>query len=284
MFGYVKPRQPELRVKEDALYQAAYCGLCRTMGKCTGCVSRLFLSYDIVLLLLCRIPLEGTEVTLRARRCAVHPLKPRLMMEPNPTAEYAALATVLLAHDKADDNANDERGLRRLAARGIRRLLAAALRRADCPEELRRLTREPLARLSALEAARCDSIDDCADTFGDTLSAVFAYGLDGAEARIAAAVGRAVGRALYVLDAADDFEKDCKSGAFNPLVCAYGDTLPDGAREALATAVRLDLRDASAAFALADCTRCRDLEAVVENILALGIPDEADRILGIKKS
>lgn len=282
-FGYVKPRRPELKVKEDILYRAAYCGLCRTMGQHTGCLSRLFLSYDIVLLLLCRIPLSGVEVTLEQHRCPIHPLRPRLMMDRNGATEYSALATVLLAHDKAEDNVNDEGGLRRLAARGIRRILAAALRRAECPEELRGATRASLDRLADLERENSDSLDDCADTFGDTLATVFAHGLAGAEARIAAAIGRSVGRVLYVLDAADDFEKDRRHGAFNPLVAAYGDTLPEGARHALATAVRLDLRDAEAAFALADCSRCRDLENVVRNILTMGIPDEADRILFEKK-
>ena len=282
MFGYVKPRREELRVKDDTLYQAAYCGLCRTMGKCTGCISRLFLSYDMVLLLLTRVAAEGTEVTLRPRRCAVHPARPRLMMEPNGASRYSALATVLLAHGKAEDNAKDERGLRRLAARGIRRILAAALTRADCPEDLREAAESPLRRLEALEGARCPSVDECADTFGDTLAAVFAYGLDTSTGRICSAIGRSVGRVLYVLDAADDLERDRASGSFNPLLAA-GDTLSPGMAEALATAVRMDLRDAVSALALLDFTRCRDVENILMNILTLGLPDQADRIFFPKK-
>ena len=46
MFGYVKPNIPELKVKDNELYKATYCGLCRAMGKCTGCASRFTLSYD----------------------------------------------------------------------------------------------------------------------------------------------------------------------------------------------------------------------------------------------
>ena len=279
MFGYVKPRRPELKVKEDMLYRAAYCGLCRTMGKTTGCLSRLFLSYDIVLLLLTRVALEKTDVTFEKRRCLIHPLRPRLMMEPNAAAEYSAVVTALLAHDKAADNVSDERGLRRLAARGIRRILAAALRRGKCPDDLSEAARAPLAQLAVLEKENTDSLDDCADTFGRTLAAVFAYGLTGAEARIAAEVGRHVGRVLYVLDAADDFEKDKKSGSFNPLVNAYGECLPDSAKDALSTAVRLDLRDADAALALIDFSHGRDVENVLKNVLTMGIPDEVTRIL-----
>jgi hypothetical protein len=249
------------------------------MGKTTGCLSRFFLSYDIVLLLLTRIALEKTETKLEKRRCIVHPLRPRLMLEPNASTEYSAVVTALLAHDKAADNVADERGLRRFAARGIRRVLAAALRRGNCPDELAASARTPLSRLSALEAENTDSIDDCADTFGETLSAVFAYGLDGAAARIAAEVGRHVGRVLYVLDAADDFASDRKHGSFNPLVNAYGDTLPDTAKDALITAVRMDLRDADSALSLVDFSHCRDVENILKNILTMGIPDEAARIL-----
>ena len=48
MFGYIKPHSPELKVREDAYYRGVYCGLCRAMGRCTGCLSRFTLSYDFV--------------------------------------------------------------------------------------------------------------------------------------------------------------------------------------------------------------------------------------------
>ena len=54
MFGYIKPQIPELKVKEHELYKATYCGLCRAMGKRTGCMSKMTLSYDFVFLVLLR--------------------------------------------------------------------------------------------------------------------------------------------------------------------------------------------------------------------------------------
>ena len=35
MYGYVRTHAPELKVREQEYYRAVYCGLCRTMGKCT---------------------------------------------------------------------------------------------------------------------------------------------------------------------------------------------------------------------------------------------------------
>ena len=51
-----------------------------------------------------------------------------------------------------------------------------------------------LEELSRLEAEGCSSVDTVADTFGDLLGAVFSHGLSGNEEKIAAAVGRGVGK------------------------------------------------------------------------------------------
>ena len=44
MFGYVRPSLGRLTEEEKVRFQAAYCGLCRTMGRRCGAVSRLFLN------------------------------------------------------------------------------------------------------------------------------------------------------------------------------------------------------------------------------------------------
>ena len=55
MFGYIKTYPPELKVREQEYYRAVYCGLCRTMGKCTGQCSRMALSYDFAFLVMLRL-------------------------------------------------------------------------------------------------------------------------------------------------------------------------------------------------------------------------------------
>ena len=73
MFGYVRPYVPELKVKENELYNAVYCGLCRSMGKTTGTASRLSLSYDMVFLALVRSAYCGESFEIEQKRCFVHP-------------------------------------------------------------------------------------------------------------------------------------------------------------------------------------------------------------------
>ena len=46
MFGYVVPLRGELKVWELDAYQAAYCGLCHTLGRRYGFLPRLLLSDD----------------------------------------------------------------------------------------------------------------------------------------------------------------------------------------------------------------------------------------------
>ena len=55
MYGYIRTFDPELKVREQEYYRAVYCGLCRTMGKCTGQCSRMTLSYDFTLFALVRM-------------------------------------------------------------------------------------------------------------------------------------------------------------------------------------------------------------------------------------
>ena len=85
MFGYVKPDSAELRVKDYDFYRATYCGICRETGRVTGNASRVTLSYDAVFLALVRMLFIGEEeFSSRMRRCAVHPLKKRNMLNQTP--------------------------------------------------------------------------------------------------------------------------------------------------------------------------------------------------------
>ena len=119
MFGYVKPCVPELKVRDHELYKATYCGLCRTMGKSTGCVSKLTLNYDFVFLALLRMMLTGEKAEVKMRRCAVHPLKKRPMLEPNEALRFSAKSSVILTRSKLKDNINDSRGLSRIKAKTV---------------------------------------------------------------------------------------------------------------------------------------------------------------------
>ena len=110
MFGYVRVKHTELKVKEYEFYRGTYCGLCRSMGKCTGQCSRFALSYDFAFLALLRIAFDRTLVEFEQKRCLAHPLKKRNMMKPNPSLAYCSGAAALLNYHKIMDDLSDEKG------------------------------------------------------------------------------------------------------------------------------------------------------------------------------
>ncbi len=280
MFGYVKIDRAELRVREYEYYRAAYCGLCRSMGKCTGQCSRFTLSYDIAFLAQVRMALAGTVPAFRKRRCIAHPFRSRMMMEPNGELLYAADASALLAFEKCRDDVADKRGLGRLIARVRCLLLKGAYKRAKkrLPEVAAAL-RERLNALSLLEREKRPTVDEPAAIFGEILAVLFSHGLDENAARIANVIGNKIGRFIYIVDAIDDIERDEKNRNFNPVLLLYGKRPDKEERRMLEDALLVCLSDATTALDLIGEAANSPRRAVLENILYLGMPASAKRVI-----
>ena len=50
MFGYVRADFPYLFIKDETLYRAMYCGVCKGIGQVCGHTARIGLSYDTTFL------------------------------------------------------------------------------------------------------------------------------------------------------------------------------------------------------------------------------------------
>ena len=111
------------------------------------------------------------------------------------------------------------------------------------------------------------------------MESVFAQGLTGADARIAAGIGRSIGHWIYLADAADDFVKDRKSGSFNPFLRLFGEHPTGEDWEAVKLAMTRLLSDAECAFLLIDRFPLPELKEILCNILYLGLPETATTIL-----
>jgi len=280
MFGYVKTHTPQLRVCEYEAYRAAYCGLCRSMGKCTGQCSRMTLSYDFAFLVLVRLALTGQKATYEKKRCFVHPLRRRTVMCRNEQLDACAYMASILSYHKISDNVTDERGIKRLAARLVRPFVGRgrALRRGGC-EALDVLMRERLEALRVLERERVESVDQPAEIFGQLLADTLAEGLNGMEARVAREIGRHVGRWIYIVDALDDYDEDVKRGRYNPFALIYPEAEQmTCAAEGIAVALKNELAEAENAFDLLDFED--DLQKnILQNIIYLGMPTTVEELL-----
>lgn len=283
MFGYVKPYIPELRVKEYEFYKSVYCGLCRSMQKHTGGLSRLTLSFDMTFFALVRMALLRTEVRVRRRRCFVHPLRKRPMMDGNDALAYTAQISAVLTYYKLEDTVADEKGLKRFVARTLRPFARRFRRRAlRALPDAERIVSEAMRRISSLEKERCAVPDMPADAFGDMLGELLAYGLDGAEAVIAREIGRHTGRWVYLTDAVCDLEDDRRSGSYNPFLLGEADgTALAFSPDAVLNGVMAMESDAILrAVDLIDFSDRGILRACIENIVCDGMERAVSLALG----
>ncbi len=280
MFGYVRVHQPELKVKEYEFYRGTYCGLCRAMGRCTGQCSRMTLSYDFAFLALLRLALTEDELSFRQRRCLAHPLKKRNSMEENPTLDYCAGAAAILNYHKLLDDLSDERGWKRFRARLALPWIRSARRRAlrSGLSELDERIGAGLVRLAEIETEKRPSVDLPAEVFGEILAEIVSFRLEGDAHRVACAIGRSVGKWIYMADALDDWREDAEKGRYNPFHLLFGGKMPSTEELAsIGDALKNELFAAEAAVDLIEFNHT-DIKNIVLNILYLGMPKRIDQI------
>lgn len=285
MFGYIQILEPELKIREYGCYRGAYCGLCRQMGKCTGQCSRLTLRYDAAAMVLLRMAARGTRPTFAQKRCFVHPFKKSAVLNPCEETETVSCIMAALSYHKVRDDLQDEHGFARLRAAVLYPYFAHLRRRAKRRmPEIDEIAARGMQAFAGAERDAKDSADIPANAFGQLMGDLLAYHTEGETYAILHAVGKYMGRWVYLLDAAEDYAADAKKGRFNALGALYGgNTLTDAQRKTLDTLLTGELADAVAAIDLIDWDGRDDLQAVVYNILCLGMPAQADAVLFPKK-
>lgn len=258
MFGYVTPKECELKVREQAVYKSCYCGLCKSLKKHYGPVSSCFLTYDCTLLALLFGAVTGEEVTTAPCRC-LHACGTgkRRYRNDSPALHFAAAVNVLLTEAKLRDDITDTGSFKARLARLV--LLPAAKRAEREYPEVRRSTE---AYLTAQQKA--DAGEVCADAAADP-TGVFLKSLPGIFKDIPEKELPALewllyhlGRWIFFADAAHDREEDAKAGRSN--VFSGPDSDP-------AFAMNASLNECRKALDLLTLSRDRGL---LENIFSEG--------------
>lgn len=277
MFGYVKPLHTELLVKDYEFYKATYCGVCRAMKKHTGLMSNATLSYDSVLLALVRmLYVEDKDISAEKRRCVAHPFKKRPMLCENAALEYTARAFAILTHYKLLDDLSDEGRGKRMLLLPAKPITASGVKKAKFPD-IADLTREKLSEISKLEREGIASVDLPADLFGELLGEIFAFGISEPDSRVLREFGYRLGRFIYAADAAEDYEKDRKTGKYNPYVLSYGKAeLTAENKATIKCALLLECKRMEAAVNLMPFGNRYTIENIVKNIIYLGLTKRID--------
>ena len=269
MFGYVLPSAEQLTEDDRRSFQAAYCGLCHTLGRRYGLPGRMILNYDLTFLAML---LDKGDCRECHRRCLTHPLRKRMCHCGGAGMDTAADLSVILTFWQLQDGIADHgfrKGLKyRAAAILLRRAYRKARRlRPDFDES----TRLRLEELAALERENCDSLDRPADAFARLLQSAARTEEDPVQQRCLAELFYHLGRWIYLIDAADDLKKDVADGSYNPLPLRYhlgGDTLDEESRQQLSATLDASVRAMAAAFELLPPGR---YHALIENVVYRGL-------------
>ncbi|MEZ4510100.1 MAG: DUF5685 family protein [Eubacteriales bacterium] len=274
MFGYIRPLECELKVREQAEYRGIYCGLCKSIGRRYGQIERLTLSYDCAFLALVLFTLTG-PAAFSPGNCGPRVYRgKRPIADAAPELDYAADVNVLLAWYQSGDDAADDKSAKAAAARLAltRAYRKAAARHPALNEEIR----ANMDRLRRVEEERIASTDEPSDAFGKLLAAVIlqAPTLPTGERQAAEWMFYNLGKWIYLIDAWDDRENDEKRDGYNPFLLA---AMPS---ERAAFLLNITRSEAEKGY---DLLTKNAPSGLLDNIMRLGLWHTQQRVLSGQK-
>lgn len=276
MFGYINPSTPNLFIKDDVLYRALYCGMCKSIGKGCGNFAKAALTYDSAFISALLHNIAGCDVKIEKRRCALHFIKRRNMALPDDiSVAIGCMNTILVYHKLLDDRADGDlkgkfaftmkKGFKRAAARH---------------PALAEIAKRGMQSQRELEQAGCSIIEQACEPTALMMREFSDYVLGDKATQYTGGLMYAIGKWIYLADALDDYDEDVKKGRYNVLYNAFGEKLKEQAVAAhdeeirfLFNALFADMREnlANIKFHFN-----RDL---TDNIILIGIPTRTRRLV-----
>lgn len=254
MFGYIRPASDRLSKEENERFRSVYCGLCHTMGERYGLSARFLLNFDFTFLAILLSPPE--EPPCRACTCIAHPCSKRCSMLSSEALELAADRSVILAWWQIQDHIEDHDFFPSLKYRAAAALLYRSYRKASgLAPQFDKSVQQHLRELAACEREQCASIDAAAEPFAALMADIADCVEEERRARILREIFYHLGRWIYLVDAADDFERDSRENCYNPLRYRYEnftDRLDEDAKAALGITLDASIRQMASAYALCD--------------------------------
>jgi hypothetical protein len=225
MFGYVTPCKMELKIKDYEKFKSYYCGLCKSIKTNIGNIPRAALNYDMTFLAILLDSLDSSKSTYTKQRCAIHPLKKKIILKDNSYLSYAAFCNVILSYYKLLDNINDDNSVKsRLFSLFFKNYLKKV------PTDLRGhliYIENTLNTLYSIEKnPKGKSIDSISHPFAELTGFIISSYKNGENKDSLYWLGYNLGKWIYIIDAWDDLEKDMLNNKFNVInSCFNGDNL-----------------------------------------------------------
>ena len=220
MFGFVTASYKELSKQQRMRYSSIYCGICRSIHDHASQMARLSLSYDMTFLALLLMSLYEPEERTGSNRCLTHPLRKRLWVD-NEYVRYAADMNIALAYYNClDDWQDDSSHLKKWMADYLQQFLPPI--QDKYPRQCRAIE-TCIRQLSLLEQQNCPNPDEPANCFGALMAELLVFRED-LWAETLRETGMALGRFIYLADAAVDCKKDARKKKYNPYLAMENPT------------------------------------------------------------
>lgn len=213
IFGYLVCNKKGLSEEETARYQEMYCGVCKSIGKQFGQIERMSLSYEMTFLALFLSALYEEKEESYAFRCPFHPTKKKQAVN-SEIIDYAASMGIILTYYKCLDDWEDERNGVGLAYSKILKEKYLELEK-KYPRQCQAIARS-VKELSEIEKSVISTADQAVNASGRMLAELFVYKED-FWCNSLRSFGYELGRFIYMMDAAIDYQKDKKKKNYNPL-------------------------------------------------------------------
>ena len=274
MFGYLQIHKDELKVKEYEAYKSVYCGLCKQLGKDYGFLTRFILSYDCTFYAILLMSLKRSCTGFSDGRCKFNPLKKCKFADCKDNAYSKASAlSVISAYYKVVDDIDDSGFFKRIALKIAKPFFGRRQKKAARRfPEIENIFSEMMKNQKAAENDELVTIDKAANPTAKMISDLAALeGGNDLQKRVLSEFGYQIGRWVYLIDAADDYEKDKKSGNFNPFIKA---DIND--KDYINSVLSQSLARAYDAYNLLDII---DFKPIIDNMMLFGFPNKQNAVL-----
>ena len=203
MFGYIRVKKEELKIKNFEVYKAVYCSLCKKLGKSYGILSRLTLSYDFAFLSLLNISLKSGCVSFERKRCAFNPLKKCNYCKSSGELDMPSAAAMIMLYYKILDNIKDEKGFKKLGFLLLKPIFSGAHKKAAKKYPfIEETVAEYIEGQSLAESDDNCTLDSVCDPTAKALSKLLPLCSDDpSQKRVLERLGYCLGRYIYLMDA-----------------------------------------------------------------------------------
>lgn len=286
MFGFVTVDRSEMLGKDFDAYKAIYCSLCKQLGKEYTFFSRFILSYDCTFYAVIALALSDTCPGFCVGKCKFNPLKKCNYLKNGEEAlSKAAALSVSSVYYKLKDNIADGGFFEKLGCYLLMPFFSLWRKRAmkKYPEIENAVSTMSFSQFEAEKDKHC-SIDKASDPTAKMLSTVLSLLVKEDDAdkdnkkRVLSTFGYFLGKWIYLIDAANDYDYDKKNSNFNPYIIAYDDEKDHTA----------DITQ-SLDYCLSECLlsynllEVKQFGRIIENVLIYGLPKKQKAVLNKEK-